>query len=110
MTNTRLFPSVLLLLLLTATLAVAQQDDTVPTPSPAPAQNGAARTQQAQPAQQPQTTPSPSPTPEPRVVRMVGHLELDDIVEVYIENLSKWVEANGTNEPNKLVPYLNGRA
>jgi hypothetical protein len=41
---------------------------------------------------------------------MDGHLELDDVVEVHIENLLKWVEANETHDPNKLVPYLNGRA
>jgi hypothetical protein len=41
---------------------------------------------------------------------MLGHLELDDVVEVHIDNLTKWVEANETHDPNKLVPYLNGRA
>jgi hypothetical protein len=41
---------------------------------------------------------------------MLGHLELDDIVEVHIENLERWVAANETHDPNKLVPYLNGRA
>jgi hypothetical protein len=41
---------------------------------------------------------------------MLGHLELDDILEVKVENLEKWVEANGSNDPNKLVPYINGRA
>jgi hypothetical protein len=96
---------VFFVLLLIASLAVAQQDDTEPSPSPAARQAGA-----AQQAQQPQPTPSPSPTPEPRLIRMLGHLELDDIVEVHIENLARWVEANETHDPNKLVPYLNGRA
>jgi hypothetical protein len=105
MTNIRLFPSVFFVLLLIASLAVAQQDDTEPSPSPAARQAGA-----AQQAQQPQPTPSPSPTPEPRLIRMLGHLELDDIVEVHIENLERWVAANETHDPNKLVPYLNGRA
>jgi hypothetical protein len=93
---------VLFLLLLTVTVAVAQQDDAEPSPSPAA---GA-----AQQAQQPQSTPSPSPLPEPRVIRALGQLELDDIVEVNIENLGKWVEAHESHDPSKLVPYLNGRA
>ncbi len=37
---------------------------------------------------------------------MQGHLELDDIVELHIENLEKWAE---THDVNKLVPYINGR-
>ena len=106
MTNIRLFPRVIFLVLLTATIGVAQQDDTAPTPSPAPAQNGAAQ----QPAQQPLPSPSPSPTVEPRLIRLLGHLELDEVMEVHLENLSKWVEANETHDPNRLVPYLNGRA
>ena len=106
MTKIRLFPRVVFLLLLTATIVVAQQDDTEPSPSPA-AQAGA---NPSQPTQQPQSAPSPSPTPEPRLIRAEGHLELDDIVEVNIENLAKWVEANENHDPAKLVPYLNGRA
>jgi hypothetical protein len=102
MTNIRLFPRVLFVFLLTVTVAVAQQDDAEPSPSPA--------TGAAQQAQQPQSTPSPSPSPEPRVIRAMGHLELDDIIEVNIENLAKWVEAHETHDPAKLVPYLNGRA
>ena len=105
MTNIRLFPHVLFLILLAATIVVAQQDNTAPEPSPA-AQQAAQPSQ----AQQPQSAPSPSPSPEPRVIRALGHLELDDILEVNIENLGKWVEANENNDPGKLVPYLNGRA
>lgn len=41
---------------------------------------------------------------------MLGHLELDDIVEVRIQDLNKWVEAHESHDPAKLVPYLNGRA
>src|SRR5688500_255369 len=104
MTNIRLFPRVLFLLLLTATVAVAQQDDTEPSASPTVQQGG------AQQAQKPQSLPSPSPTPPPRLIRADGHLELDDIVEVNIENLAKWVEAHENHDPAKLVPYLNGRA
>ncbi|MCA1577272.1 MAG: hypothetical protein LC794_07905 [Acidobacteria bacterium] len=105
MTNIRLFPRVLFLLLLTATVAVAQQDDTEPSPSPAVGpQTSATQLQQTQ------SLSSPSPTPQPKVVRALGRLELDDIVEVNIENLGKWVEAHENHDPAKLVPYLNGRA
>ena len=38
---------------------------------------------------------------------MNGHLELDDIIEVFVEGLEQWAE---THDPNKLVPYINGRA
>lgn len=38
---------------------------------------------------------------------MLGHLELDDIVELHVSNLDKWAE---THDVNKLVPYINGRA
>ena len=77
----------LFFLFLFAVVAVAQ--DATPTPSPSPAQS-----------------PAPSPAPSPRVDGMLGHLELDDIVELHIENLEKWAE---THDVNKLVPYINGR-
>ena len=53
--------------------------------------------------------PSPSPTPavEPKVIRVLGNLELDDIVEINIEHLEEWADKN---DPTKLVPYINGRA
>jgi outer membrane murein-binding lipoprotein Lpp len=38
---------------------------------------------------------------------VIGHLELDDIVELNIENLQQWAEKH---DVNKLVPYINGRA
>ena len=44
---------------------------------------------------------------KPRVIAMSGTLELDDIIEIDVENLEKWAE---TNDPSKLVPYINGRA
>jgi hypothetical protein len=100
MTNIRLFTR-LLFVLLTATIVSAQQDAT-PSPATTPAPPAAQSQQQTATA-----TPSPSPAPEPKVVSMLGHLELDDIVELRIENLEKWAE---TNDANKLVPYINGRA
>lgn len=81
-----------ILLVINVTGVVAQETSAQPSPTP-----------QASPTQ----TPSPSPTPKPKVVRVIGNVELDDIVEVNIENLEKWAE---TNDPAKLVPYIDGRA
>jgi hypothetical protein len=102
MTKLRLFPQALIVLLLSVTVAVAQ-DDAAPSPSPTP-QPGAAQ-------QQPTSTPSPTPSASPRVVTMLGNLELDDIVEFRVQNLEAWVNQNTeTHDPLKLVPYINGRA
>ena len=44
----------------------------------------------------------------PKVVEIVqGHLELDDLVQLRVEHLAEWSK---TNDPGKLVPYLNSRA
>lgn len=100
MTKLRLFPQALIVLLLFVTIAVAQ-DEAAPSPTPA-----------ARPSPtQPPSTPSPSPTLTPRVVTLLGNVELDDIIEFRVENLEKWVNENTeTNDPLKLVPYINGRA
>ncbi len=105
----KLFPRFVLFLLLTATLVFAQ-DDPAPTPTATP-QDDAVQ------SQQPNATPTPTPAASPvvtkiipRVTQMFGHLELDDILEIHIENLKKWAEANPNNDPAKLVPYINGRA
>lgn len=108
----KLFPRVVLFLLLTATLVFAQDN---PTQTPTP-QDDAAQSPQpnATPNATPAATPSASPLVTakiiPRVVASLGHLELDDILEVKVENLEQWVAANENNDPNKLVPYINGRA
>src|SRR6185295_16402524 len=81
-----------LVLVLFATAGLAQDAPQTPTPTPSPS---------------PSQTPSPSPAPSPRVDGMLGHLELDDIVELHVENLEKWAE---THDVNKLVPYINGRS
>lgn len=47
---------------------------------------------------------------KPRVTQVLGNLQLDDIVEVRVSNLEKWATASQTNDPNRLVPYINGRA
>ena len=104
----RLFASLILLSgLFLATVFIAQAQGTksetaATTPSPAP---------------QPVTVASPAPltaqpapvaTPrEPKVVGIEGHLELDDLVTVEMEDLADWAE---TNDATKLVPFINGRA
>jgi len=82
-------------LVVNITAALAQGTANQPSPSPA-----------ATASPQPAASPSPSPAPKPRVVRFLGNLELDDIVEVNVENLEQWAE---TNDASKLVPYINGR-
>src|SRR5262249_51452958 len=100
MTNTRLFIGLLLpLVFLFGIVVVAQQPEASPAATPAsPA---------ATPAPTSTATPKPSPTPTPKLIKMNGHLELDDIVEIFVEGLEQWAE---THDPNKLVPYINGRA
>ena len=107
----KLFPRFVLFLLLTATVVFAQ-DDPSATPTPAPQDDAV---QSAQPSDTPTPTPSPAASPVvtkiiPRLIQMSGHLELDDILEVRVENLEKWVDAHETHDPTKLVPYINGRA
>lgn len=79
-------------LLINIAPAFAQQPTVQPSPSPTP---------------QPAASPSPSPNLKPHVVRVLGTLELDDIIEINVDNLEKWAE---TNDASKLVPYINGRA
>src|ERR1043165_5934202 len=68
-----------------------------------------ARAQDATPSPgaTPTASPAASPIPAPHVDAMEGHLELDDIVELHVQNLERWAE---THDVNKLVPYINGRA
>src|SRR5262249_35637665 len=78
----------------------AQEPEASPTATP-----------ESVPAASPKPTASPAatpkPSPMPKLIRMNGHLELDDILEVFVEGLEQWAE---THDPNKLVPYINGRA
>jgi len=83
------------LLFITVPCVVAQDTPAQPDPSPTPAG-----------ATQPSPSPSPSPSP-PRVIRMLGDVELDDVLELHIQGLEKWAE---THDVNKLVPYIDGRA
>jgi len=42
---------------------------------------------------------------QPKVISFEGNLEADDLIRVEVEHLDEWVL---TNNPAKLVPYLNG--
>lgn len=94
------------LLIIAASTALAQGTAQQPKPSPA-------ATEASQPVASPTQTDTGQPTVtsvtslKPRVIHMLGTLELDDIIEVDLENLEKWAE---TNDASKLVPYINGRA
>lgn len=109
----KLFPRFVLFLLLTATVVCAQDPAATPTPTP---QEDAGQSQSQQPSSSPAPAASPSASPVasakiiPRVIQMLGHLELDDILEVKVQNLEQWTQANENNDPSKLVPYINGRA
>lgn len=94
MKNTSLFIRLLLSLFVFATVVVAQEPEASPTASPAAS---------------PVATPKPSPTPEPKVVKINGKVELDDILEIFVENLEQWADSPN-HDPTKLVPYINGRS
>ena len=85
------------LIFITVNTALAQGSTPQPSPSPTP-------TVAAQPATSPLQPILPT---KPRVIAKIGDVELDDIVEVNVENLEDWAQ---TNDPSKLVPYINGRA
>ena len=88
------------LILITVTRGLAQDTPAQPDQTPTPTDSPQPAVSQAQ--------PSPSPTPiRPKVIRAIGDVELDDIVEVHIQNLNEWAEKN---DVNKLVPYISGRA
>jgi len=96
------FARLLLLSLLLLTASRVSAQNTAPQSSPSPTA--------AESSQSTATQPQPSPSPAaklPKVKSVIGHLELDDIVELNIENLQQWAEKH---DVNKLVPYINGRA
>ena len=101
LTPTRLAQALLLagLLLITFTRVAAQDTPAQPDPSPIP---GGSPQQVAT-----QAPPSPSPVVSPRVIKIIGELELDDIIEVNVANLESWAK---TNDVSKLVPFISGRA
>ncbi|MGZ8848477.1 MAG: hypothetical protein ACXW3C_18615, partial [Pyrinomonadaceae bacterium] len=81
-------------ILLFAVAGSAYSQTPTPTPSSGPAPVATA-------------SPSPSPIAAPRVVKVEGNLELDDLIRVEVENLSEWAKQN---DPSKLVPFINGRS
>jgi hypothetical protein len=42
----------------------------------------------------------------PKVTKVIGTLEADDLIEVHVDHLAEWVAAG--NDPSKLIPYING--
>jgi hypothetical protein len=98
----RLVQTLLLLaLLIFAAMSVAAQETSNNQPTPSPT---------ATPAAQPAASPSPTPDLGPKVIEVIGNLQLDDLVEVRVSNLDKWAQATEANQASKLVPYINGRA
>src|SRR5215204_5117488 len=87
-------------LLIVAVSTVAAQTPNQPTHSPT-------ATVAARPAASPAQTFDDS---NPQVSRVIGNLQLYDIVEINVKNLAKWSEASEANDASKLVPYINGRA
>jgi hypothetical protein len=53
------------------------------------------------------SSPPAAPAPSPKVIAIQGHLELDEVVGVEVENFAEWA---ATHDPTKLVPFINGRA
>ena len=86
-------------------------------PSQTPAAQGAAQPQipASQGAAQPQTPtsqgaslkPQTAAGVQPKVITLEGNLEADDLIRVEVDHLAEWA---ATNNPAKLVPYLNGLA
>jgi hypothetical protein len=91
-----LFLTILLIarLALSAGAVNAQTASPHPAPSPSPQVAEAAR-------------PTPAPAPSPKVIAVVDHLELDEIIQVQVEHFTEWA---ATHDATKLVPFLNGRA
>jgi hypothetical protein len=88
-------PFILVLLgLLAFTPAGAQTGS--PTPAPSPLASPAAT-----------SSPTPAAAQAPKVTAVEGHLELDDIIRVEIDNFPEWATRN---DPTRLVPFINGRA
>lgn len=87
------------LIIFTLPPVFAQANPAQPGQSPTPADS-------PQPSPTP-AQPSPSPALTPRVLSVIGNVELDDVLEIYVDNLERWAQKN---DVNKLVPYIGGRA
>jgi hypothetical protein len=91
-----LFLSILIARLALGAGGTVNAQTSSPTPAPGPS---------PQAAQTPR--PTPSPAPSPKVISVVDHLELDEIIQVQVEHFTEWAT---THDATKLVPFLNGRA
>src|SRR5215510_6796689 len=75
-------------------------------PSQSPATQGA--TQPQTPASQNAAAkPQTAAVVQPKVITLEGNLEVDDLIRIEVDHLAEWAV---TNNPTKLVPYLNGLA
>jgi hypothetical protein len=52
-------------------------------------------------------SPQTPSTAQPKVTAIVGNLEADDLIRVFVDNLDEWAK---TGDARKLVPYLDGLA
>ncbi len=103
--------SLFLLLLVFALATIAVSQESRPSAAQAPATSPTPLAGTSPTAAPPQAT-APAAQPNtalvtPKVTRVDGKLELDDIISVQVEGLEDWA---ATNDTSKLVPYLNGRA
>jgi hypothetical protein len=99
LTNRSLAAALLLFpILLIARLALGVGSVNAQTPSPTPAPI---------PSPQVADVTRPAPAPSPKVILVVDHLELDEIIQVQVEHFTEWA---ATHDATKLVPFLNGRA
>jgi hypothetical protein len=78
--------------------AVAQTASPTATPGPSP---------RAVETQAPSAVATPTPVRPPKVTGTGGHLELDSIIQVSVDNFTAWA---ATNDATKLVPFINGRS
>jgi hypothetical protein len=96
--------SVTLIILLTVVTVAAQTS----TPQATPAATPTTVTRTELVPREPTPTPlQPSAPVVPKVVKLDGNLELDDLITVEIEHFAEWAT---THDATKLVPYINGLA
>jgi hypothetical protein len=79
----------------------ARAEEAAVSPSPPAKVSGAESSSAVSPA------PSATPTPLPKVARVKGLIKLHDTLEVDCDGLKEWAQTK-TNDPSKLVLYLDG--
>lgn len=109
MNNKTLSLKTLLLLFLLLTLVTTTMgQESRPSATPVPTTSPTAPTPTVVPPQAAaQLAQSATAPVTPRVIKVEGNLELDDIISVEVEGLDEWAAKNDTS---KLVPFINGRA